>query len=960
MKKALQITALLLVLAAATATAMTQPASAKPYVVTVQMADGTVQALVLDLPPGSQLQDVGALDADVPGVPVGIEPVTPRSEEPNPPASQPEDPEQPDGDSPEAPASQPEQPEAAPQAPAAEQPEAPAAAPEEEPTPPADEDEEPPVRPRLDTRRKTKDRRNPRPPKAKSKPQVETDTGGRQAPPLRNPDGSPTPSNPGYFDALPGPSITTGVPNFVIRKFRVPVFLLPIYQAAGIQYGIRWEILAAINEIETDYGRNLNVSSAGALGWMQFMPSTWEAYGTDANRDGRRDPYNPVDAIFAAARYLKAAGYEEDVRRAIFAYNHADWYVDSVMMRARLIAGVPADLVGSLTGLTEGRFPVAARARYADDLAEHDMMRRVRKGENAANVIESDDSRRGIEIYSQAGAPAVAVQDGVIKKVGTNSRLGRHVVLQDAYGNRYTYAQLDSLARYHPVPRAHSGDALHEARAMRANDPRPEAPASAGSQAPSGDDSARGPVSEDTPAASLPVKQRLFANPEHPLARDHGGLDQAVEHAASHDRRFETFDNYFSRPVRLDPDRYRLERLERGSRVIGGTILGRVGATVPGKASHLYFAIRPAGRGAPLIDPKPILDGWKLLEATAVYRAEGRNVLSGGASIGQIMMMSKPLLERRVLRDERIELYDCGRDDVRSGQVDRRVLATLAYLAESGFRPAVTSLKCGHSYLTASGNVSHHSSGNAVDIAMVNGIPILGHQEPGGITEQTVRALMRLQGTMQPDQIISLFDFGANTYAMADHADHIHVGFSPRFGANRKLGRQALMVLEPGQWTDLLDRLGEIENPTVPTRPSDVALPTRRGEGDVPRVPAGLPAGVSVNDREHEATHDEPSAPEPRRKPKRDGDDERPEPTPGRNEDADRRDRTAAERRAKADQRAERRARVERRKRAQRRQRLERRRAAAKRLQAQRRRARREAKRNEPSYPSLFPLPPIG
>ena len=156
----------------------------------------------------------------------------------------------------------------------------------------------------------------------------------------------------------------------MIRKFRVPIFLLPIYQAAGIQYGIRWEILAAINEIETDYGRNLNVSSAGALGWMQFMPSTWRMYGTDANKDGKKDPYNPVDAIFAAGRYLKAAGYEKDVRRSIFAYNHADWYVDSVMLRARLIAGVPADLVGSLTGLTEGRFPVAARARYADDLQE--------------------------------------------------------------------------------------------------------------------------------------------------------------------------------------------------------------------------------------------------------------------------------------------------------------------------------------------------------------------------------------------------------------------------------------------------------------------------------------------------------------------------------------------------------------------------------------------------------------
>ena len=98
------------------------------------------------------------------------------------------------------------------------------------------------------------------------------------------------------------------MPNVVIQQFHVPIFLLPIYQAAGSQYGIRWEVLAAINEIETDYGRNLNVSTAGAVGWMQFMPSTWKLYGVDANKDGYKDPNNPADAIFAAARYLRAAG----------------------------------------------------------------------------------------------------------------------------------------------------------------------------------------------------------------------------------------------------------------------------------------------------------------------------------------------------------------------------------------------------------------------------------------------------------------------------------------------------------------------------------------------------------------------------------------------------------------------------------------------------------------------------
>ncbi|MEA2184856.1 MAG: hypothetical protein QOF69_4041, partial [Solirubrobacteraceae bacterium] len=92
------------------------------------------------------------------------------------------------------------------------------------------------------------------------------------------------------------------IPNFFIDRFQIPPFLLSIYQAAGIQYGIRWEVLAAINEIETDYGRNLNVSSAGAMGWMQFIPSSWKTWAVDANSDGRKDPYNPVDAIFAAAR----------------------------------------------------------------------------------------------------------------------------------------------------------------------------------------------------------------------------------------------------------------------------------------------------------------------------------------------------------------------------------------------------------------------------------------------------------------------------------------------------------------------------------------------------------------------------------------------------------------------------------------------------------------------------------
>jgi Transglycosylase SLT domain len=809
-KRSLPALLLVLLSAVVLAVALSIPAAADPYRVTVRLADGTLQEVVVDLPPGATLEDaVGVVE----GEPVAIEPA---DETGTAPAATP-DPEPKPKPAPEAP--KPEEPEGAPQPPSAEEP----AADEGEAQEGSGDDRE--------VRRKRRRRKH------KPRPKRETHhhhSGGHRAPirrtPLRNSDGSPTRRNPGFVDALPGPSTRTGVPNFVIRKFRVPVFLLPIYQAAGIQYGIRWEILAAINEIETDYGRNLNVSSAGALGWMQFIPSTWRMYGTDANKDGKKDPYNPVDAIFAAARYLKAAGYEKDVRRAIFAYNHADWYVDSVMLRARLIAGVPADLVGSLTGLTEGRFPVYARARYADDLAERGL-KKVKAGENAANVVESKDDRRGIEIYARRGSPAVATNDGVIKKIGRNKRLGRYVVLQDVYGNRYLYGHLDSVARYHPVPKEDASE-HRPARALKASDgrrdARPSQPASAGRQPdPAGHREPAG--AEDSPLGSVPVKERLFAHPGMPGSRDSGGLEQLLDARLRKEGGFTTFRNYFSRPFGLKSKDVRLRRLKKGSRVIGGTILGRVGATVPGKASHLYFEIRPAGRGAPVIDPKPILDGWKLLEATAIYRANGRNVLRGRRySIGQILLMPKPLLEKRVLSDERIEIYPCGRQDVRSGQVDRRVLATLAYLANSGLRPTVTSLKCGHGYYTASGNVSHHSSGNAVDIAELNGIPIMGHQERGGITEQGVRHLMRLQGTMRPDQIISLLDLGANTIAMGDHADHIHVGFRPRFGANRRAGKQALAVLKPGQWSDLLKRLRSIDNPVVPTRPSRYAIPVKK------------------------------------------------------------------------------------------------------------------------------------
>jgi soluble lytic murein transglycosylase-like protein len=141
--------------------------------------------------------------------------------------------------------------------------------------------------------------------------------------------------------SAPPPSAAFALPSLPSSSCApagVPAILVPIYQRASTAYGLGPQgpsVLAAINGVETAFGTNLNVSSAGAVGWMQFMPSSWETYGVDANGDGVADPYNPEDAIFAAASYLRAAGMPADTYGAIYAYNHADWYVAEVLANAQ-------------------------------------------------------------------------------------------------------------------------------------------------------------------------------------------------------------------------------------------------------------------------------------------------------------------------------------------------------------------------------------------------------------------------------------------------------------------------------------------------------------------------------------------------------------------------------------------------------------------------------------------------
>ncbi|MBA3821508.1 MAG: lytic murein transglycosylase [Deltaproteobacteria bacterium] len=764
------------------------PASAEMHRVSVTLVTGQTLTLTVDVPPGSAVDSIA-----LPDLPAAVESVVDLGPvaTPTPTASPTETP------------TQTPEPSAAPTVPPS----------EATPTPtPAQAQTPAPDRPRRPDSVGDDRALRPNSEALSGRLEEKRDAGPDPTPPA----GSPEPT---VSIATPGPA-RIGVPNFFIDKFRIPPFLLPIYQAAGIEYGVRWEVLAAINEIETDYGRNLNVSSAGALGWMQFMPATWEMYGVDGNQDGLKDPYSPVDAIFAAARYLRAAGADTDLRAAIFAYNHADWYVDSVILRARYIGGLPADLVGSLSGLTQGRFPVQARAKYAQEVTRKDV-REANAGENPAFVVESSSQRKGIRIFARAGAPVIAVNDGRIVRVGDSRRRGAFVVLQDVYGNTYSYTHLEDVVASFPAPRPRTPDTAPTALPPR-RDAAPATPASVttASEARARKASKSRTASAPHRATAAPVKERLFANPGRANATVAGGGSQD--------------DLELLGSLGLDRSEIVMKPLERGARVTSGTVLGHVGRLSKRTPAHVRFEIRPAGRGAPRVDPKPILDGWKLLESTAIYRAAGRNPFVGkdaqAPSVGQILLMSKETLARRLLADPNVQIYGCGRRDVRAGQIDRRVLATLEFLAASGLKPTVTSLKCGHSYLTASGNVSEHSTGTAVDIAAINGVPILGHQGAGSIAELTIQRLRTLQGTMEPHQIISLMTFedADNTFAMSDHADHIHVGFRPLYGANAKTAKQVDAILEPEQWIKLIDRLEEIDNPTVSRKPSRYAIDAGR------------------------------------------------------------------------------------------------------------------------------------
>jgi len=153
------------------------------------------------------------------------------------------------------------------------------------------------------------------------------------------------------------------------------------------------------------------------------------------------------------------------------------------------------------------------------------------------------------------------------------------------------------------------------------------------------------------------------------------------------------------------------------------------------------------------------------------HRAVGLKALVRG------LRWARPLLAKRLLNDDRVSLYAGGREDVRSGKTDVRVIVLIRYLAEAHGQVTVSSLTSGHGIYSRPGVVSAHTYGQAVDIAALEGKSIIGNQEPGGLTEMAVRNMLLLPAELRPNQLISLLGLGGPSFPMGNHDDHIHAGF---------------------------------------------------------------------------------------------------------------------------------------------------------------------------------------
>lgn len=706
-----------------------------------------------------------------------------------------------------------------------------------------------------------------------------TGTAGPESAPSANI--APAPQLAAGAGLVPTPLLSGSLVSMQALSFyRIPLFLLPIYQAAAAQYGVPWQVLAAINEVETDYGTDLSVSSAGAVGWMQFMPETWLQYGVDAVNAGYADPYNPVDAIFAAARYLHAAGASSDLQAAILAYNHSEAYVQSVLLRARLIASYPASVIGTLTGLTEGSLPVAdaqlvtdassaapsgaaapgsgspAGGAQADTqapsggAAQSGQASSIGAGQPggggqsrgaataslpgstpapapavsaafAEKLASAPAPRTQLsELIAADNAPVVAVEDGRVVALGRSRKLGDYLVLRDTYGDVFTYAGLGSIVPTYHLPKPPQ---LRVPKgALRGTDESAaKRPAGAEQRLP-----LTLHVAAKKPSGRAAVGRKI--QPMAPPSASPWGKVRVFAHPGNPDA--------LAAAARAQAGEVTGgSALTRGSLVAQGTVLGHLGSDRATHRGYLRFAIRPPGAQS-AIDPRPILENWRALGAALHPKgARGTGVLAG-ATASDAFLLSLDELERAVLSDPDIRLSACDRHQIASGRADERMLALLVFLSRSGLKPTVGQLSC----LSAAHPGAARTRGDSMKITAVNGLSIAGHQGAGTIADITIRTLLTVKRPFAPKRIVSLMQYPGipATVAQGDHGAYIEIDLpararirAPHLPAAAATARVAALAaqapavtLSSAQWRRLIARIGGLPSPTVARKPSSAAI----------------------------------------------------------------------------------------------------------------------------------------
>ena len=564
--------------------------------------------------------------------------------------------------------------------------------------------------------------------------------------------GSPTAANPTTTIAPFGPA-PIGVPNFVIDSFEIPPFLLPIYQACGTEYGIPWEVLASINKIETAFGTNLNVSSAGAIGWMQFIPSSWEAFG---RRRQRRRPQGPLQPGRRDLRRRQLPEGSAAAPRTSTTRSSPTTTPTGTCRRCSLYARAYGKLPsrpGRLADRAHRGRPLPGRRR-----------RQLRRRPLGPRGAEAGDAGRARGLRQRGRRDRLLADPARHQHLRRRGRAGRrrqrrrdredraappssasYVVLEDAYGNRYTYAELGKIVRKHRKVVMPTGK------------------------------------EKRVPVDSENIRPRLFALPGREGAEPQKVARESVD-SGDRDRRRRKPEG------RVEGDRRHGSGPDRRRRPTASTRTSTSRSARPAAARRGSTRSRSSTAGS--------CSRRRRSTAPTARTRFAQKLGSAG-----VLLLSKEVLQQRVLADKRLEIYECGRTDIATGQIDRRVLATLEYLVRKGFDLTITSLKCGHSFLTTSGNVSDHSYRQ-------RGRHRRDQRDPGhsatrararSPTSCPQRRCCRLQGTMAPDELISLEELRR---AQLRAAGPLRPRPHRLAAAVRPLGHQvsSMRLLKPDQW----------------------------------------------------------------------------------------------------------------------------------------------------------------